>query len=387
MGLFRTFGDAQEQRGWLNFDDVTFAPPTHAGVSVDQKSAVNLPAVYRCWSLNADTVESLPVDVYQKRGRDRVPAAEPWWLTEPNDDQDFGQFISQVQLSIEADGNAFILKAATPNGKLAGLYVLPPTAVQVEKDADTGRKFYVMTGATGREIYSDTEILHVRWLTPPGFLRGLSPITVARQTLGTGLAAEEFGARYFGSGATLSGVISHPGNISPEIAQQLKESFTRKHGGVSKSHAVGVLSGGATWTPISVNPEESQFLETRRFTDVQIANLYGIPAEYVTEAEGAKGYVTGIYARQYMWLLTGMNPRLVRLERALSSLLPPGNYLKFNRRAFLAMDPSDRVSYYSAGQMGQWLTVNEIRALEDMNPMSEGDRPLKSVQWQQEATA
>ena len=134
---------------------------------------------------------------------------------------------------------------------------------------------------------------------------------------------------------------------------RLKEQMQRKHGGLSKSHALAILSGGAQWVQLSVNPEESQFIETRKFNAVEIACAYGVPAWFVTEAEGAKGYVTGLYATMYMWLLTGINPRLVRLERSLTALLPDkASYFKFNRNAFLAMDPTERAEFYMQGSHG-----------------------------------
>ena len=373
---------AAEERGFLNFDDI-LPGPVYSGMAVTQDSAANLPAVYTCWRLNAETVASLPVDVFAKRGERRVPYARPSWLDAPNDEQDWGQFIEQTQLSVEADGNAFILKAVDGAGRLAGLYNLPPTAVQVElRDRTSGPIVYRVDSAAGQEVFPANAIIHLRGLTPAGSLRGLSPITCAMQTIGIGLAAERFGAQFFGQGATLGGIVEVPGALTPEAAERLQAALTKKHSGISKSHAVGVLAGGAVWKPMSVNPEEAQFLETRKFTDTQIALMYGVPPEYVTEAQGVKGYVSGIYARQYMWLQTGINPRLMRIERALSALLPRPAYVKFNRNAFLAMDVEQRVAYYAAGQQGQWLTRNEIRAYEDMNPMPGGDVALKSVQWQ-----
>ncbi|MBU0631006.1 MAG: phage portal protein, partial [Candidatus Margulisbacteria bacterium] len=199
---------------------------------------------------------------------------------------------------------------------------------------------------------------------------------------GLGLAAEQYGAQYFGTGATLSGVLNLPEEPGPEAIQELRDQFKRRHGGISKSHAIGILTGGATWTPLSVKPEESQFLETRRFTDVQIAHGFGVPPEYVTEAEGVKGYVTGLYARQYTWMTTGINPRLVRLERKLSALLPGDDYIRFNRNAFLAMDPQERAQFYNQGLLGRWIVPNEIREKEDKDPLPGGDDPLWSVQWQ-----
>jgi len=171
--------------------------------------------------------------------------------------------------------------------------------------------------------------------------------------------------------------------MTPEQIERLQTSFTKKHGGISRSHAIGILSGGASWRPMSVNPDEAQFLESRRYTATEIANLYGVPPELVTDVEGAKGYVTALSQRMRMWYITGLMPRIVRIEEAMSSLLPRPAYVKFNVNALLRMEPSERTSFYQAAQLGEWMTRNEIRALEDMDPMPGGDEPLHSVQWQE----
>jgi len=366
---------------FISFSDV-FGMTTHAGPKVDQANACDLPAVYRCVSLNSDIVSTLPVDVIAYQGENRKKVAPPLWLESPNDTQDWMTFIAQVQTSLELDGNAFILKASTGNGRVVGLNLIPPLAVKVDR-LDDGRLIYEVEKNGGKELFAQTAMLHIMAFSQPGAIRGMSPITALRETIGLGKAAEQYGAQFFGTGATLSGVISVPGNtMGPDAVKALSEQFKRKHGGVSKSHAIGILTGGATWHPLSVTPEDSQFLETRRFTDVQIANAFGIPPEHVTEAEGAKGYVTSLYARNRMWLQTGLNPRLARLENAFSSLLPKGRAIKFNRNAFLAMDPTERATFYTQGLVGQWMTPNEIRGKEDMDPLPNGDEPLKSVQWQ-----
>ena len=384
MGLFDIFRKKEDRSEWLTFADVAFGGMTHAGLGVSQETAAQLPAVYRCWSLNAETVASLPVDTFVDRGGERVPYPKPNWLKKPNDFQNWRQFITQSQLSFEADGNIFWLKVSLPGGQLASLNVLNPRSVQpVQRDG------YIMYDVVLRDnrtrVFGPTEIVHISGLVPPGSLRGMSPIMMAlKESIGIGKAAEQYAAQFFGNGATLSGIISLPataGKFGDDEAERLKESFVRKHGGVSKSHAVGVLTGGATWTPVTANPEESQLLVTRKFSDVQIAQVYGVPPEYVTDVEGAKGFVSGLYQRQAMWYLTGINPRLIRIEDALTELMPDG-YAKFNRNAFLQMDPQDRIGFYAAGLRDRWLTPNEVREKEDMRALDGGDEPLWSVQWQ-----
>lgn len=365
------------------FRDVIEANKTAAGVAVTQDSAIDLPVVYRCRSLNAETVSSTPLDCLRRTDKGRVPYAKPRWMESPNEMMNFGELLGQMQDSLEADGNAFALKATIPGGQLAGLYPLNPLAVEVERLSTGALAYDVAQGDGTRERVYANEMLHIRGFTPAGAIRGISPIGAMKQAIGLGLAAQQFGAQFFGSGANLSGLIEFPGGDPGEApANRIKESFTRKHGGLDKSHAVGILFGGAKWVPMSVKPEEAQFLQTRKSNAAEIAAAYGVPSWMVTDAEGAKGYVTGLYATMYIWLLTGINPRFVRVERALTDLLPRPAYVKFNRNSFLAMDPTDRAAFYRAGLRDRWLVPNEVREKEDMDPLPGGDEALWSVQWQ-----
>jgi HK97 family phage portal protein len=386
------FNRKTEQRDWastwLSFGDL-LQTPTASGIQVTQATSIEHPAVYRCVDLNAQTIGSLPVDCLVRRGGERLAYPEPAWFKKPNDYQDFNGLVAEAQASQELFDSAFLLKAVLGTN-VVGLSVLDPLAVQMTRIELDGQQriVYDVQLVSGRVRLASTEILHIKAGLPiPGALRGVSPTVAARETIGTGLAARQFGANFFGTGATLSGVIEIPGAMNAEQAERLQEAFKKKHGGVSKSHAIGILTGGAQWKPMSVSPNESQHLETQKYTDATIAALFGIPAEYVSPGgmEGAKGYVTGLYQRQMLWYQTGLFPRITRNERAFSSLLPRPAYIKFNVNGWLRMDPEQRVAFYTAGQLGEWLTINEIRALEDMNPLEGGDEPLHSVQWQENA--
>lgn len=377
--------EAMEERSVLDFSAFSdLLTPVHAGVAVTQDTAVNLPAVYRCVALNSDTIGSLPLDVYAKRGDTRVPYSEPPWLREPNQFQTMAEFVAMTQVSLDLDGNAFWLKASDKTGRLVALYVMAPSAVEVVAE-DSRRTYKVRKSDGTSDTYSANAVVHLRSMTLPGALRGLSPIGCAKQTIGVGLAAEQFGAQFFGNGANLSAVITAPGQGTQEAAERLRDQFTKKHGGISNSHAIGVLFGGAQWVPISVKPDEAQFLEARRYTATEIANLFGTPPAWVTDSEGAKGYVTALYATLRLWYVIGLHSRITRIETAFSSLLPRPAYVKFNTNALLRMDPDQRTRFYQAAQLGEWMTRNEIRAFEDMNPVPGGDDFLHSVQWQENA--
>lgn len=374
----RTSGD------WLAFADLLGGSQTASGVTVTQQNVIEHPAVYRCLDLNSSTIGSFPVDCLVKRDKKRLPYREPLWLKQPNDEQNFNELLAEAVCSQDQYDSAFILKATDDSGHLVGLSVLDPNVVEMKR-VDLGRGpvvVYDVMLASGKVRLAANEVLRIKAGLPiPGALRGVSPTVAARELIGAGLAARQFGANFFGSGATLSGVIETAKDMNEETANRLKEAFTKKHGGVSKSHAIGILSGGAKWVPLSVKPDESQNLQTIKQTDVQIAHLFGIPPNYVTDTDGVKGYVTGVYAQQRLWYQSGLYPRIRRNEMAFSSLLPGSAYIRLNVNAWLRMDPEQQTAFFAAGQQGEYLAIEEIRALLDMNPEPEGT-VLKSVQWQ-----
>jgi HK97 family phage portal protein len=386
-------GRPSQSRSAITFDAFTTMANTYAGTAVTADSAFQLPAVYRCVSLNSETVGTMPVDVVETYPDGQKWARpKPGWMTQPNPEYTWTQFLTEVQASLEIDGNAFILKVSTETGRLVDLWHLAPSAVRVVRTTDPklridGRQpiAYEIATDSGTQVVAESAMIHIRAFTTPRSLRGMSPITyAAMQTIGTGLAATQFGAQFFGTGATLSGVVEVPGTLTKEQAEMLQTNMQKKHGGVSASHAIGILSGGATWKQMSVKPEEAQFLETQRYTAATISlSVFGVPPEWVTDVEGAKGYVSGLYARNMMWLQTGINPRLCRIEDAFNPLLPERQSLRFNRNALLRMDPQERAAFYTSGLQGQYLTPDEIRALEDHNPLPDGagKAPLKSVQY------
>jgi HK97 family phage portal protein len=345
---------------------------TEAGVNVTTTTAIGLPVVYRCASLNSTTIAALPVDCLRKIGDKRQATEEPVWLSQPNPEYDWMQFIQEVQTSLELDGNAFILKV-TVRGRVVELWQLDPGQVQVNR-TNSGTVVYSAPLKDGsyRELPPGA-VLHIKAFTMPRAVRGISPIQACMLAIGRGLAVQQFGARFFGEGSSLSGVIEVPKEPGPDAVKALKETFKVRHGGVSRSHAVGILTGGAVWKPISISPEESQFIQTMRFTDAQISWLFGVPPQYTTDAEGAKGYVTGVTAGKMMWLQAGLLYRIVRLEKSFSSLMLPDEYLKFNLRAFLRPDPTEQAALMQAEIQNSVRTPNEWRALLDLDPVDGGD--------------
>jgi HK97 family phage portal protein len=350
---------------------------TVSGVNITQDTAMTLPVVFRCVQLNCETVSSLPTDCFAKRAGGRVEYATPGWLEKPNDEQDWAQMCAMGQYSYELDGNTFLLKASTETGRLAGLYVLDPLRVTPKRVTLGGRNvliYEVVMDDGDVRVYPSTAIVHQTGMVPPGKLRGLSPISQMAETLGVFGAAQEFGAAFFGNGATLSGVIEYPNNrLDPEVAERLKQDFTKKHGGVSKSHAIGVLTGGAQFKPLSVSPNEAQFIDTMKFNGVQIAHIFGCPPYMVTDVSGAQGYVTGIMANRLDWYQTGLLPRITRWERAMFNLLPRPAFMKMNIRGLLRGVPAEQAAQMDAEIRNGIRTPNEWCGLLDIEPYAKGN--------------
>jgi HK97 family phage portal protein len=215
----------------------------------------------------------------------------------------------------------------------------------------------------------------------PGAATGISMIQYAREAIGLGLAAEQFGARFFGSGAHMTGLIEVPGDLDKERARSLKESMQASHGGLSNSHTVGVLSGGATWKAISVTPDDAQFLGTRAAQNLDIAMLFGVPPHMLGQVDKTTSWGTGIEQQGLGFLAYTLSTWLGRFEDAWSAMLARPTSAKFNVDALLRTDAAGRMAFYSAARAAGILTQNEIRALENFGPVEGGDdiaAPLNS---------
>lgn len=345
---------------------------TFAGKRVNQKSARSLIAVYAAQSLISDGIATLPVDLFRSIGdqRQTVPAAQtPAWVKRPNPYQAPVDFWTRVVVSLLSDGNAFIYTMRNDKGYVVALYALNPTDVQIIP-GEFQENTYKVAGS--ERIYDRSEILHIPAFTIGSEVRGLSPIDVAREAIGLGLTAEEFGARFFSQGVTMSGVIEHPGNPKPSEARLLREMFRKNHAGTKNSHAVGILTGGAAFKPITITPEQAQFLETRRFQKSEIALLYRVPA-YLIDPTVTSTWGTGIEEQNKFLVDYTFLPWATRIEQAISHfLLPNGQFIKFNFDARLRPKTQERYEAYGKAIDSGIMSPDEARALEDLPPLPNG---------------
>jgi HK97 family phage portal protein len=344
---------------------------TTSGRKVNRRNSLQMVAVYACQSLIGDAVASLPVDHYTTMtGRKETFGRSPRWVSQPNPYQTSYEFWFRVVISLLSDGNAFIYTMRNERGEVAALYALHPQYVAI-LDGPLGDNRYEVTDDQGgiQGVYDRSQILHIPAFTVPGASRGLSPLDMAREAIGLGLTAEEFGSRFFEQGTTMAGVIEHPGAPRPDEAKLLRDMFRKTHSGVKNSHSVGVLTGGATFKPITLSPEQAQFLETRRFQKAEIALLYRVPA-YLVDSSVSSTWGTGIEEQNKFFVDQTLMPWIVRIEQAVSTFLLPGlQYIRFNVDARLRAKTKDRYESYQAALTNGFLNADEVRAMEDLPPL------------------
>jgi len=345
--------------------DQFYGPGSAAGVAVTEDSALQLLSVFGCIRVISDSIAMLPVDTFRRRQGLQEQLPNPVWLDQPNVDTDRISFMAQSLVSLLLRGNAYWLVIRNPLGSPVELWNLHPDWVSVRRvrRAQSTREYHLL----GQPF--DGEIVQIPAVMLPGAIRGVDPITAARDAIGMGIAAQTFGSKFFAQGATPSGVIQAPGMVTPDQARELASGWRAAHGGVNKSNLPAILTGGMTYTPVSVTPEQAQFLETRRYTDEQIRELFGLTHPFERGGGGVKmTYANTEMLGQDFTRFTLM-PWIARLESALARLLPRPQYAKFNLDAFLRADLSTRYDAYSVGIAAGFLTVNEARDKENLEPL------------------
>jgi HK97 family phage portal protein len=369
------------QSVWGSGGDLT-AFSTQADTMIDHDSATTVNAVWACVTLIADTISTLPVDAYIKKDGVTYPyRPRPTWVSQPDFEISPSAFWQQTLISLLIDGNAFIRVFRDPNtGDVLNLMTLDPMKVEVKRTA-VGQKRFNYEGE-GRSLDSN-EVLHITGsLLMPGQVRAASPVDKLKENLGLAMALENFAARFFGQGTQTSGVITYPGQLTKEQADNLGRSFDNAHKGYKRSHRTGILSGGAQFVKTAANPDEAQMLDSRRLAVEDIARAYRVPLNMIGLAEkGAQSYNSN-EQNAIAFVTHTLRPWIVKLEDAFSALLPNKAYIDFNVSELLRGDFATRVAGYSTALQSGWMTINEVRKIEDLRPVTDGDQnrvPLANV--------
>ena len=355
---------------------------TTSGKPVNERTAMQTTAVYACVRILAEAVASLPLHVYEYQddgGKKLVHDHPLYYLLhdEPNPEMTSFVFRETLMSHLLIWGNAYAQIIRDGAGRVLGLYPLLPDKMDVQRD-DKGNIYYVysrnsdenpMFKEYGNIKPKAEDVLHIPGLGFDGLI-GYSPIAMAKNAVGMTLACEEYGASFFANGANPGGVLEHPGVLKDP--SKVRESWNSVYRGVSNAHKIAVLEEGMKYQQIGIPPEEAQFLETRKFQINEIARLYRIPPHMVGDLD--KSSFSNIEQQSLEFVKYTLDPWVIRWEQSLQrSLLLPGEkgkyFIKLNVDGLLRGDYQSRMNGYAVGRQNGWFSANDIREMENMNPI------------------
>ena len=357
-----------------------------AGKNVTERSAMQMTAVYSCVRVLSEAVAGLPLHLYKYRsdgGKEKAIDNPLYFLLhdEPNPEMTSFVFRETLMTHLLLWGNAYAQIIRNGKGEVVALYPLMPNKMTVDRD-ENGRLFYkyyrgndeAIRNKEYEVILSPYDVLHIPGLGFDGLV-GYSPIAMAKNAIGLAIATEEYGAKFFANGAAPSGVLEHPGTL--KNPDKVRESWNATFGGSHNANKVAVLEEGMKYTPISISPEQAQFLETRKFQINEIARIFRVPPHMVGDLE--KSSFSNIEQQSLEFVKYTLEPWLVRWEQSMvRSLLSPSEkqeyFIKFNVDGLLRGDYASRMSGYATARQNGWMSANDIRELENLDriPAEEG---------------
>lgn len=381
--FFRLFHSRDTPKNSYDSPSYTyFFGRTHAGKRVTDRTALQHTVVYACVRVLSEAIASLPLHVYKytDKGKERVQQHPLFYLLHDQPNPEMTSFIFRETLMshLLIYGNAYAQIIRNGRGEVIGLYPLMPDRIKVDRD-ERNRLVYIYSRydeanpnfkVQGDIILRQEDVLHIPGLGFDGLV-GYSPIAMAKNAIGISLACEEYGALFFGNGASPSGVLEHPGVIkNPE---RVRDAWQKAYGG-NNNHRTAILEEGMKYTPISIPNNEAQFLETRKFQIAEIARLYRVPLHMIGDLEHAT--FSNIEQQSLEFVKYTLDPWLIRWEQSLQKALLSESekkqyFIKFNVDGLLRGDYASRMQGYATARQNGWMSANDIRDMEEMNPISE----------------
>ena len=383
-GLFRSRDKPQNRTAGSAYS--FYMGGSSSGKAVTERSAMQMTAVYSCVRILAEAIAGLPLHLYRytDTGGKEKAIDHPLYLLlhdEPNPEMSSFVFRETLMTHLLLWGNAYAQIIRNGKGEVVALYPLMPNKMSVDRD-EKGHLYYsysrsqdeapTMKGST--VILRPEDVLHVPGLGFDGLV-GYSPIAMAKNAIGLAIATEEYGAKWFANGAAPSGVLEHPGTIKDP--GRVREAWQSQFGGSSNSGKIAVLEEGMKYTPITISPEQAQFLETRKFQINEIARIFRVPPHMVGDLE--KSSFSNIEQQSLEFVKYTLDPWVVRWEQSIMRrLLSPEEkrtyYVKFNLEGLLRGDYQSRMNGYAIGRQNGWMSANDIRELENLDriPAEEG---------------
>ena len=382
-GLFRSRDKPTDRTAGSSYS--FFLGGTSSGKYVTERSAMQMTAVYCCVRILSEAVASLLLQFYRYTddgGKEKAVEHPLYFLLhdEPNPEMTSFIFRETLMTHLLLWGNAYSQIIRNGKGEVVALYPLMPDRMKVDRD-EHGRLYYEYTvydsddvdgrkgtNKVGRTIrLQPHDVLHIPGLGFDGLV-GYSPIAMAKNAIGLAIATEEYGSKFFANGAAPSGVLEHPGTIKDP--SKVRESWQATFGGSGNANKIAVLEEGMKYTPISISPEQAQFLETRKFQIDEIARIFRVPPHMIGDLE--KSSFNNIEQQSLEFVKYTLDPWVSRWEQAMvRALLTPDEkkkyFFKFNVDGLLRGDYQSRMNGYATARQNGWMSANDIRELENLD--------------------
>lgn len=345
-----------------------------SGKNVTEETAIQISTVYACVRVLAETIASLPLNVYESDGKggSRIAENHPLeYLLHDAPNEEMTSFIwrEQMMTQILLRGNSYSQIVRSGKTAILSIYPLLSSNMTVDRD-DSGALTYKYQMADENTItLSPSEVLHIPGMGFDGIM-GYSPIALMKTTLGLTLAAEEYGSKVFGNGATPAGVLTHPNRLKDP--EKLRNAWNAAYGGSANAGKIAILEEGMKFERISMPNSEAQFLETRKFQVSEICRIYRVPPHMVGDLEHAT--FSNIEHQSISFAVHTIRPWLVRIEQSMNKALFSENergkyFVKFNMDGLMRGDYKSRMEGYAIARQNGWMSADDIRGLENLNPI------------------
>lgn len=341
------------------------ATPNWTGELVNETTALSIATVMHCVSLIADCVAAMPVRVFDGFGVKPTQVETPEWLRRPNSFQTQFGFIAEMTTMLALHGNAYVHVTRDRRGNVLELINLHPMAVVVVRDQQTGEIVF----QSGNHAYGRGEIIHIPWLTIAQRLLGVSPLESQRTTLGLAMAMERHLAQWYGEGGTPSSVLETDQTMSIDTATRLQEAWSANNW---RHRKVAVLPGGMRWKPITVSASDMEMQQSREHQVREIARAFRVPA-WRLGIQGDRSTYQNLEDANLDWVRTGLVGYMRRIEQALSSLLPTGQYVTLDATELHRPDTITLARAHQINIASAVMTPNEAREDLGRDPYDGGD--------------
>lgn len=349
-----------------------FFGSTSSGKTVNERTAMQTTAVYACVRILAETIASLPLHTYvnTESGKEKARGHPIYYLLSDSPNPEMTSFVFRETLMghLLLWGNSYSQIIRDGHGKVVALYTLLPDKMKVER-SENGEVYYLYTSEGKEYLLRNTEVLHIPGLGFDGLI-GYSPIAMAKNAIGMALATEEYGAKFFANGANPGGVLEHPGVVKDP--HRIRDSWNQVYQGTSNAHRVAVLEEGMKFSPIGIPPEQAQFLETRKYQTEEICRIFRVPPHLVGDLDRAT--FSNIEHQSISFVVHTIRPWLVRIEQSINKALftekeKEKYFVSFLVEGLLRGDYESRMRGYFIGIQNGFMSPNDVRSLENMNPI------------------